>query len=186
MLKKIALGVLAILIVILLMAAMKPNTFSVSRSATIAAPPEKIAALITDFHQWQSWSPWENLDPAMQRTFSGAASGKGAVYGWQGNKEVGSGRMEIVEASSPARTVIKLDFIEPFATSNVTEFSLKRDSTGNGGQGGTIATWTMTGPTLFVTRLMTVFVSMDALIGKDFERGLARLKKAAEGAPPAH
>ncbi|WP_426109702.1 SRPBCC family protein [Massilia sp. PWRC2] len=182
MLKKIALGVLAILIVILLMAAMKPNTFSVSRSATIAAPPEKIAALITDFHQWQSWSPWENLDPAMQRSFSGAASGKGAVYRWQGNKEVGSGRMEIVEAASPARTVIKLDFIEPFAASNLTEFSLKADGDH---QGGTIATWTMTGPTLFVTRLMTVFVSMDALIGKDFERGLARLKKAAEGAPPA-
>lgn len=175
MLKKFALGVLAVLLVIVLMAAMKPNSFSVTRSTAIAAPPEKIAALIADFHQWRNWSPWEDLDPAMQRTFSGAASGKGAVYAWQGNKEVGRGRMEITDAASPAKTVIKLDFIEPFASSNVTEFSLKAD-----GSKGTIATWTMTGPMLFVTRLMTVFVSMDALIGKDFDKGLARLKAVAE------
>ena len=177
MLKKFALGVLAVLIVILLMAAMKPGSFSVSRTTTIAAPPEKIAALITDFQQWRSWSPWENLDPAMQRTFSGAASGKGAVYAWQGNKEVGRGRMEIVDAAAPARTVIKLDFLEPFASSNVTEFSLKPDGAASG---RTIVTWTMTGPMLFVSRLMTVFVSMDALIGKDFDKGLASLKAAAE------
>ena len=174
MLKKIALGVAAVVIVILMMAAMKPNTFTLSRSIAIDAPPDKIAALLTDFHQWQSWSPWEKLDPGMQRTFSGADKGVGAVYAWQGNKDVGSGRMEIVEAASPARTVVKLDFVEPFASSNVTTFTLVPAGR------GTSVTWTMSGPMLFVSKLMTVFVSMDAMIGKDFDKGLAQLKSAAE------
>jgi uncharacterized protein YndB with AHSA1/START domain len=174
MLKKFALGVLAILIVILMMAAMKPNSFTISRSIAIDAPPEKIAGLITDFHQWQSWSPWEKLDPNMQRNFSGAAKGVGAVYGWQGNKDVGRGRMEIIEAATPARTVVKLDFIEPFASNNVTTFTLVPAGR------TTSVTWTMSGPMLFVSKLMTVFVSMDALIGKDFDKGLAQLKAAAE------
>lgn len=174
MLKKVALGVVAVIVVILLMAAMKPNTFTITRTITIAAPPEKIAGLITDFHQWQSWSPWEKLDPAMQRTFSGAPAGKGAVYAWVGNKDVGRGRMEIVEAAAPARTVIQLDFIEPFASSNVTEFALTPAA------GSTTVRWTMTGPMLFISKLMAVFVSMDAMIGKDFDKGLAQLKAAAE------
>ncbi|MDB5960588.1 MAG: polyketide cyclase [Massilia sp.] len=174
MFKKFALGVLAILIVILMMAAMKPNSFTISRSVAIDAPPEKIAALLTDFHQWQSWSPWEQLDPNMQRTFSGAARGVGAAYAWQGNKDVGRGRMEIIEAATPARTVVKLDFIEPFASNNVTTFTLVPAGR------GTSVTWTMSGPMLFVSKLMTVFVSMDALIGKDFDKGLAQLKAAAE------
>ncbi|WP_426190997.1 SRPBCC family protein [Massilia sp. DWR3-1-1] len=174
MLKKFALGVLAIVIVILLMAAMKPDSFTIVRSTTVNAPPEKIAALITDFHRWRAWSPWEHLDPAMQRSFSGAPSGKGAVYEWRGNKEVGRGRMEILEAATPARTVVKLDFIEPFASSNVTEFLLVPAGA------GTTVSWTMTGPMLFVSKLMTVFVSMDTLIGKDFDKGLAQLKTAAE------
>ena len=109
MLKKIALAVLAIIVIILGMAAMKPDTFAVKRVITIKAPPEKIAPLLTDFHQWASWSPWEHLDPAMKRTFSGAPSGKGAIYEWEGNKDVGKGRMEILDASTPAKTVIKLD-----------------------------------------------------------------------------
>lgn len=175
MLKKIALGVLAVVVVVLLMAAMKPNTFSISRTIAIKAPPEKIAPLIADFHQWRAWSPWENLDPAMQRTFSGAPAGAGAVYAWSGNKDVGSGRMEITDASA-LRTVVKLDFIEPFASHNTTEFLLvpapARDLT--------TVTWTMNGPMLFVSKLMSVFVSMDALIGKDFDKGLAQLKAAAE------
>jgi len=173
MVKKFALGILFILALILLMAAMKPNTFSITRSVTIAAPPEKIAPLIADFHQWRAWSPWENLDPAMQRTFSGAPAGKGAVYAWTGNKDVGRGRMEILDAA-PARTAIKLDFIEPFASSNVTEFALAPVAA------GTTVTWTMSGPMLFISKLMSVFVSMDAMIGKDFDKGLAQLKAAAE------
>lgn len=174
MLKKIALGAIAIVLLILLMAAMKPASFSVSRSIVIAAPPQKIAALITDFHQWRSWSPWEGLDPAMRRSFSGAGSGVGAVYRWDGNRQVGSGRMEITEAASPARTVIKIDFLAPVAASNVSEFVLTPAS------GGTTVLWSMRGPMPFISRLMTVFVSMDSLVGKDFEQGLAQLKAAAE------
>jgi carbon monoxide dehydrogenase subunit G len=174
MFKKIAIAVAAILVIIVFMAAMKPDTFSVKRVVTIKAPPEKIAALITDFHQWGSWSPWEQLDPNMKRTFTGAASGKGAIYEWAGNKDVGSGRMEITEASVPAKTVIKLDFMEPFESHNTTEFTLVP-------QGEmTQVSWDMAGPMPFVSKLMSVFMSMDAMIGKDFEKGLASMKAVAE------
>lgn len=174
MLKKIALAVLAIVAIILGMAAMKPDTFSVKRVVSIKAPPEKIAPLLTDFHQWASWSPWEHLDPAMKRTFSGAPSGKGAIYEWEGNKDVGKGRMEVLDASTPAKTVIKLDFLQPFESHNTTEFTLVP-------QGDTTqVTWDMTGPMPFISKIMSVFASMDSMIGKDFEKGLANMKAAAE------
>jgi uncharacterized protein YndB with AHSA1/START domain len=174
MLKKLALAVLAIIVVILGMAAMKPDTFAVKRVASIKAPPEKIAPLLTDFHQWASWSPWEKLDPAMKRTFTGAPAGKGAIYEWDGNKEVGKGRMEIIDASTPEKTVIKLDFLQPFESHNTTEFALVP-------QGAeTQVTWNMTGPMPFISKIMSVFMSMDAMIGKDFEKGLANMKAVAE------
>jgi carbon monoxide dehydrogenase subunit G len=174
MLKQISLVVLAIIIVILGLAAMKPDTFSVRRSVSIKAPPEKVAALITDFHQWGSWSPWENLDSAMKRTFTGAASGKGAIYEWEGNKQVGKGRMEITDDGAPAKTVIKLDFLQPFESHNTTKFTLVP-------QGGeTLVTWDMSGPMPFISKIISVFSSMDAMIGKDFEKGLSNMKSAAE------
>src|SRR6204780_5856584 len=107
--------VLAIAVaVVLVLAATKPDTFSVRRATSVRAPPERIFPLINDFHQWGAWSPWEHKDPAMKRTYSGADSGKGAVYAWDGNKNVGSGRMEILEASPPSKIVIKLDCFAPF------------------------------------------------------------------------
>ena len=173
MLKKISMGLILVIVVIVGLALTQPDSFKVQRSATIKAPPEKIMAYLNDFHQWPAWSPWEKLDPNMQRTFDGAASGKGAVYAWKGNDDVGQGRMEILE-SAPAQLDIKLDFIKPFASSNRTEFALQ-------GQGdSTQVTWTMTGPSQFVTKVMGVFFSMDKMIGKDFEKGLAQLKMAAE------
>jgi carbon monoxide dehydrogenase subunit G len=174
MLKKIALAVLAIIVVILGLAAMKPDTFSVKRTISIKAPPEKVAALITDFHQWGSWSPWEHLDPAMKRTFTGPASGKGAIYEWEGNKEVGKGRMEIMDASTPANTVIKLDFLQPFESHNTTEFTLVPHGD------MTNVSWDMTGPMPFISKIMSVFASMDSMIGKDFEKGLSNMKSVAE------
>jgi uncharacterized protein YndB with AHSA1/START domain len=174
MLKKIALGVVVILVIILGLAAMKPDTFSVRRVVSIKAPPEKIAALITDFHQWNSWSPWEHLDPNMKRTFSGAPSGKGAIYEWEGNKEVGKGRMEITDATTPAKTVIKLDFLQPFESHNTTEFTLLPQ-----GETTTVS-WDMSGPMPFISKIMSVFASMDAMIGKDFEKGLSNMKSVAE------
>lgn len=174
MLKKIALVIFAALVIIVGIAMTKPDSYTVKRTVTIKATPEKIAPLITDFHQWASWSPWEKLDPAMQRTFSGAASGKGAIYEWKGNKDVGQGRMEITEAASPASTKIDLLFMEPFESRNTTEFVLVP-------QGAeTQVTWNMAGPMNFMTKVMSVFTSMDAMIGKDFDKGLASMKAVAE------
>jgi uncharacterized protein YndB with AHSA1/START domain len=174
MIKKIALGVLAVIVLILGLAAMQPDSFAVRRSIAVKAPPEKIAPLLTDFHQWASWSPWEKLDPNMKRTFTGAPSGKGAVYEWEGNSDVGKGRMEILDASTPARTVVKLAFLEPVESHSTTEFTLTP-------QGDTTTvTWNMHGPMPFLSKLMTVFMNMDDMIGKDFDKGLAQLKTAAE------
>src|SRR6195256_158638 len=115
--------VLAVAIaVVLILAATKPDTLRVQRAITIKAPAERIFPLINDFHQWRSWSPYEDRDPALKRSYSGAASGNGAVYGWEGNKNVGSGRMEITDSSAPSKIVIKLDFLKPFEANNPAEF----------------------------------------------------------------
>jgi uncharacterized protein YndB with AHSA1/START domain len=167
--------VLAIAIaIVLILAASKPDTFQVRRSATIKAPPEKIYPLISDFHQWKGWSPWENKDPAMQRTYSGAAAGEGAVYAWEGNKNVGSGRMEIREASAPSKIVIKLDFLKPFEAHNTAEFTMLPQGD------ATHLTWLMHGPAPFISKLMHVFINIDRMVGKDFEAGLANLKRLTE------
>ena len=164
--------------VVLILAATKPNTFSVQRATSVKASAEKIFPLINDFHQWGTWSPYETRDPAMKRSFSGAASGKGAVYGWDGNSNVGSGRMEILDSSAPAKIVIKLDFFKPFEGHNTAEFTMLP-------QGGdtmepTTITWRMHGAAPFISKLMQVFMNLDHMIGKDFEVGLANLKKLTE------
>jgi hypothetical protein len=173
MLKKIGLVVVALVAALLLYAATRPNTFSVERRILIQAPSQKIHPLIVDFHRWADWSPWEKRDPAMQRTFGGPPAGVGATYGWQGNKDVGSGRMEVKTAAAD-KVSIQLDFIEPFEGHNTAEFIL--EPKGN----GTEVRWVMFGPAPFVTKLMGVFVSMDSMIGKDFESGLSQLKLVAE------
>jgi uncharacterized protein YndB with AHSA1/START domain len=167
--------VLAIAIaVVLVLAAAKPDTFSVQRGTTMKAPPEKIFSLINDFHQWGKWSPWENRDPAMTRSFSGAESGRGAVYAWEGNKNVGSGRMEILDASTPSKITIKLDFFKPFEAHNTAEFTMLPHAD------ATSVNWVMDGPAPFMSKMMQVFMNMDRMIGKDFEAGLANLKGLAE------
>lgn len=174
MLKKIAIGLVIIFGLILALAATKPDTFSMQRSITIKAPPEKIMALVADFHNWPAWSPWEKLDPGMQRTFSGAPSGKGAIYAWTGNSDVGQGRMEITDYAAPTSATIRLEFIEPVAMTNMTQFLLMPQGE------ATTVTWTMNGPMPFITKVMSVFTSMDAMVGRDFDKGLAQLKAAAE------
>ena len=169
-------GVLVVISIagVLALAATKSDAFRVERTASIKAAPEKIFALINDLHGWGAWSPYEKKDPAMKRTFSGAASGKGAIYEWDGNKNVGKGRMEITETSPPSRILIKLDFISPFEGHNTAEFSMvpKGDTTS--------VTWAMDGPAPFVSKVMQVFLNLDTMIGKDFEDGLANLKTLAE------
>ena len=162
------------LALVLILASRRPDTFSVMREIGIKAPPESLFPLISDFHRWGAWSPWENKDPAMRRSFSGAASGKGAVYGWEGNSSVGSGRMEIIEAAAPAKIVIKLDFIKPFEGHNTAEFNIQpRGDT-------THVSWLMHGPCNFMAKIMHLFIDMDAMIGKDFAAGLSSLKRVTE------
>jgi len=167
--------VLAIIIVaILILAATKPGTFRIERTAVVNAPAEKVFPLIADFHQWLNWSPWEGRDPALKRTYSGAERGKGAVYAWEGNKNIGSGRMEILEATAPSKIVIKLDFLKPFEAHNTAEFTMLPQGA------ATSVVWVMHGPAPFMSKLMQVFMSFDNMIGKDFEAGLAKLKTISE------
>lgn len=157
------------------LAAFRPNAFRVERRARINASPERVFTLLSDFHQWPAWSPWERLDPAMTRTHSGAERGRGAVYAWEGNKKVGKGRMEIIELVTPQKVAITLDFFAPWEAHNTTEFTLAPSGS------ATDVTWAMYGPSPFMMRVMGIFMPMDKMIGKDFEAGLANLKRAAEG-----
>lgn len=170
----IVVGAIAILIAVLLIyAATKPDAFRVERGATMQAPAEKVFPLINDFRNWPGWSPWEKLEPAMAKTLSGAASGQGAIYEWEG-KKVGQGRMEIMESVPSSKVLIKLDFLKPFEAHNTAEFTLT-------GQGDTTnVTWAMYGAQPFMLKVMTVFMSMDKMVGKDFEAGLLAMKTIAE------
>jgi uncharacterized protein YndB with AHSA1/START domain len=174
MLVTILVVLVLIIAALLIYVATRPKTFKVQRAATINAPAQKIFAFINDFHQWPLWSPWEKLDPAMKKSISGAPSGKGAVYEWEGNSKAGKGRMEIVDSTPPSRTDMRLDFEKPFRSNNRTEFVLTPQNN------ATHVTWTMTGPSAFMMRLMGVFMNMDNMIGKDFEAGLASIKALAE------
>lgn len=159
---------------VLAFAATRPDTFRVQRRTSVKAPPEKVFALINDFHNWDSWSPWEKMDPAMKKIHSGPTMGKGAVYEWAGNKKVGKGRMEIVESSPTSRIMIQLDFIEPFEAHNMSEFTLKAE------RSSTNITWAMYGPNPYTAKLMSLFFNMDNMMGKDFETGLSNMKAVAE------
>jgi uncharacterized protein YndB with AHSA1/START domain len=150
------------------------DEFEVTREADIPAPAAKVFDLIVDFHRWTEWSPWEALDPELQRTYSGAESGVGAVYEWSGNRKAGTGRMEITGADVPSRVVVALQFLKPFKSSNTTTFELTESG------GATHVTWRMVGPKTFMTRVMGIFTSMDKMVGPDFEKGLAQLSTAAQ------
>jgi uncharacterized protein YndB with AHSA1/START domain len=162
-----------------MMGAMSSSTYTVERSATIAAPPEQIYPHLADFHAWTAWSPWEDLDPNQQRTFSGAESGTGAAYAWSGNRKAGKGNMKITETQPPNKIDVDLYFEKPFKSSNTFAFTLTPIN-----ENATKVTWTMVGPKTPMTKIMGVFTSMDKMVGPDFERGLARLKTLLE-APPA-
>jgi hypothetical protein len=171
----IMLVVLVLVGVVLAIAATKPNEFAVQRTARIRATPDRIFPHIADFRRWEAWSPWERLDPAMRKTHSGAASGPGSVYEWEGNSKVGTGRMEITQVTPPTGATVKLDFLKPFEAHNTATFTLVPAGD------GTDVTWRMHGPSPFVTKVMGIFFNMDNMVGKDFERGLANLKSVAEG-----
>jgi hypothetical protein len=159
---------------VLVFAATKPDVFEVRRTVVVNAAPDKIFPYINDFKRWMVWSPYENKDPAMQRTYSSTTGGKGATYAWNGDNNVGSGSMEIMDAPQPSRVTIKLDFTKPFEAHNIADFRLEPAN------GGTQVTWSMSGPTPFFGKILHVFIDMDKMVGRDFEAGLANLKAVAE------
>lgn len=174
--------VLVVVLVIVLIgvlgyAATRPSTFHVERSATMAAPASEVFAQVNDFHKWDAWSPWDKMDPDMKRTYEGAESGKGAVYMWAGNSNVGEGKMTITDVAPDDRIAIKLEFYKPMAGVSTAEFTFKPEGD------GTRVTWSMDGTNGFVGKVFSLFMDMDTMIGGNFEQGLAALKKIVEAAP---
>ena len=169
-----ALTIIVLLFIVVI--AGQPDEFKLTRSTSIAAPPEKVFPHVNDFHKWEAWSPWAKLDPACKNTFEGAAAGTGAIFNWSGNKKVGEGRMTIVE--SLASNVIRsnLEFFKPFKATNTAEFIFRPE----GNQ--TVVKWSMAGKNNFMGRIFSLIVNCDAMVGRDFEKGLASLKALVETA----
>lgn len=171
---------IALVIVLVVIAAVfafvstRPATFTIARSARIQAPAEAIYPYLDDFHRWTAWSPYETIDPNMTRTYDGATSGKGAIYGWSGHNKAGEGRMEITNSAAPSRLTVDLAFTRPMKAQNVAEFTLRPDG------GATEVTWAMHGNNNFMSKLMHSLINIDKMVGADFEKGLAKLKAAVE------
>jgi uncharacterized protein YndB with AHSA1/START domain len=176
MLKKILIVLAAILVAFLVVVALQPSEFRVARTATIAAPAAAVFAQVNDFHKWEAWSPWEKIDPALKETFEGPSAGQGAIYRWAGDDKVGEGNMTITESRPDELIQISLEFLKPFESLCSTEFTFKPQ----GDQ--TEVTWTMAGRNNFLAKAMCLFMSMDKMVGGDFEKGLAQLKAVAEAA----
>lgn len=175
MLRKLLIGVAALIVVLVVLIATRPSTYRVERSTRIAAPPEVVFGLVNDFHAWDRWSPWAKLDPAMKTTYGGPPSGVGATYAWAGNSKVGEGNMRITESRPAQRVGIRLEFLKPMASVNQTDFAFKPEG------GGTQVSWAMTGTNDFVGKAFSLVADMDAMIGKDFDKGLATMRTEAEG-----
>jgi uncharacterized protein YndB with AHSA1/START domain len=171
-----AVGVLLVVLAATRFADLAPETFRIERSTTIEAAPDRVYTLIEDFHEWAAWSPFEKLDLNVKKTFSGSEKGRGAVYAWTGTNKAGEGRMEILEAAPASKVKIKLDFMKPFEAHNTAEFTLAPRG------GRTEVTWAMYGKQNFMVKLMSIFVSMDRLMGREFEAGLSNMKSVAERA----
>jgi len=170
----VAIAVVVLFTALLIFAGTKPDTFRVERTKSVKTSPAKILSLIDDFHKWGDWSPWEKLEPAMKRTYSGADRGKGSGYAWEDNNRIGKGRMEIIDISPPSRVIIKLDFEKPMEGHNVADFTLE-------GKGdSTMVRRAMYSPNPHLAKGISIFFGMDKMIGKDFETGLIHLKAVAE------
>ena len=170
MLKKILLGLAAILIVLLVVVAFQPSDFRITRKAVIPAPPAAVFAQINDFHKWQAWSPWARLDPNAKNSFDGPASGVGSKFSWSGNNEVGEGSMKITASKPDESVVMDLVFTKPFTATNLTEFTMKPEGS------GTEVTWSMSGKNNFIGKAIGLVINCDKMIGTKFEEGFANLK----------
>lgn len=174
MLKKILIGIAAVIVLFVIIVAVQPAQYRVTRTATIPAAPAVVFEHVNDLHKWEAWSPWEKLDPAMKRTFEGPQSGTGASYSWVGNKQVGEGKMSITESKANELVRLKLEFIKPFASTAMTDFTFKPE----GEQ--TTVTWSMSGEKNFMSKAFCLFMNMDKMVGGDFEKGLAGLKSVVQ------
>jgi uncharacterized protein YndB with AHSA1/START domain len=157
--------------------AMQPSDFRVTRMATINAPAPVVFGQVNDLHKWDTWSPWAKLDPQAKHTFEGPSSGKGAIFRWEGNDQIGEGKMTITESRPSDLIRIKIDFLKPFQATNTAEFTFHPEGS------RTVVTWSMSGTNNFVGKAFCLFMNMDKMLGGDFEKGLAQMKSVAE-APP--
>jgi hypothetical protein len=174
MIKKLLLALGALVLLFAIVVALQPSEFKVARGASIDAPPAVVFAQINDFHKWEAWSPWVKIDPNAKYAYEGPSSGAGAVFTWDGNRDLGAGRMTLVE-SRPAELVrLKLEFIKPMEGTCDEEIALRPRG------GGTDVTWTMTGRNNFIAKAFCLFMSMDKMVGGDFEKGLAAMKTVSE------
>lgn len=178
MLKKIVLATVAVLVIAIAgfctVVAFQPEDFTISRTATISAPPERIFEQVNEFHKWESWSPWAKIDPAMKTAYAGPASGPGSSYSWIGNDQVGEGKMTITASHPSEHIAIDLEFVKPFAAKNLTEFTFKPAGD------KTTVTWSMSGKNNFFAKAFNLIMNTDKIVGADFEKGLAQLKTVAE------
>lgn len=179
MLRKIAIALAVLVLAFVIVVALQPAEFRVERSATVSAPPPVVFEHVNDLHHWTAWSPWEQRDPGMRRSYGGAPAGAGATYAWAGNEEVGEGRMTITESRPSERIELRLEFLEPFPASNDVAFRFEPQGE------GTVVTWSMTGQNGFMGKAIDLFMNMDAMVGGDFEKGLAALGSVAEAGPPS-
>ena len=166
----------AVIVIFLVIVAMQPADYRVVRTASIAAPPDKVFAQVNDFHNWEAWSPWVKIDPAAKFTYDGPQAGVGAIFAWTGNKEVGEGRMTLTESHLSDLIRIKLEFIKPFPSTCLTEFTFKPEGK------DTVVTWAMSGTKNFMSKAVCMFMNMDKMVGGDFEKGLASMKSVSETA----
>ena len=171
---KILIALAGIVLVCVAVVATRPSQYRVARTAIIAAPASAVFAHVNDFHEWQAWNPWAKIDPAMTHTYEGAPAGVGAVYTWAGNKDVGEGRMTLIESRPSDLIRIRLDFHKPFRGTSTAEFTFRPDGE------RTIVTWSMTGDVNFVAKAIHLFMDMDTMIGGNFEKGLADMKAVVE------
>jgi Polyketide cyclase / dehydrase and lipid transport len=174
MLLKILAVVALVIFILVIVIALQPGEFRIARSTKISAPPPVVFAQVNDFRKWQTWNPWGKIDPAMKVSYEGAPAGVGAVYSYSGNNEVGEGRMTIIESRPHELIRVKLEFLKPFAATNTAEFTFKPEAN------ETITTWSMFGEKNFMAKAIHLFISMEKMIGGQFEKGLADMKAAAE------
>jgi hypothetical protein len=179
MIKKILIGLAVLLVVLAVVISMQPDDFRMSRSATMAAPPTAVFEQINDFHKWDAWSPWAKLDPNSKVSFEGPTSGKGAIFKWSGNSEVGEGQQTIVDSRPGELVRIKLDFVRPMAGTSDVEFTFKPEGA------NTLVTWSMSGKNNFIGKAMSLAMDCEKMMAPYFEKGLASIKAIVESAPKA-